>query len=224
MSSRTIYVDLFRSRGIKLAISYFFQCHLFDLLNRTDTHKMLRKGEMQVNSGNFVHSLMYMVSWTSTIKRTQIFLKGIIENQSEQYTFIDVGCGKGKVVLLARQLGIIGCDRASYVGIDFEPNLLTIARKNSTKMFGDQGTFLNCDALDFDYSIYSTNLIFFMYNPFDKPLIENFLSHVSERNPILVYVNPVNRDSLLDYGFESMIRREGWHPNLSFEVFKLPDK
>jgi ubiquinone/menaquinone biosynthesis C-methylase UbiE len=103
---------------------------------------MLRKEEMKVESENFVHSLMYMVSWTSTIKRTQKFLEGIIENQSKQYTFIDVGCGKGKVVLLARKLGIIGCDRASYIGIDFEPNLLDISSKIS---LGIKAMFLFLD-------------------------------------------------------------------------------
>ena len=177
---------------------------------------------MKVDSGNFVHSLMYMVSWTSTIKKTQKFLTAIIDNESEQYSFIDVGCGKGKVVLLARKLGTISRDRSSYIGIDFEPNLVAIARENSAKMFGDQGTFLTCDALEFDYSIYGTNLIFFLYNPFDKPLIETFLAQISQHKPILVYVNPVNRDSIIEFGYQSIVKRKGWHPNLSFEVFKLP--
>jgi SAM-dependent methyltransferase len=220
MSLLKIYLDLFRSRGIKLSVSYFFQCHLFDLVNKTDTHRMLSKDAMKVDSDNFAHSLMYMVSWTTTIKRIQKVLAEVIDKQSEQYTFIDVGCGKGKVVLLARKWEIMGCDTANYVGIDFEPNLLAIARNNSTKMFKDEGTFIAGDALEIDYSHYGTNLVFFLYNPFDKPLIEKFLTIVSRHNPILVYVNPVNRDSILNYGYQSVFRRGDWHPNLTFEVFE----
>jgi SAM-dependent methyltransferase len=180
---------------------------------------MLRKDEMKVDSENFAHSLMYMVSWTTTIKRIQKFLTGIIDSQTKTYTFVDVGCGKGKVVLLARKLEIIGCNPLDYVGIDFEPNLLAIARKNSTKMFKDEGTFIAGDALAIDYSSYGSNLIFFLYNPFDKQLIEEFLTKVSQHKPILVYVNPVNRDSIIDYGYQSLFRRDDWHPNLTFEIF-----
>ena len=190
-------------------------------MNKTDTHKMLGKDEMRVNSENFENALMYMASWTSTIDSILTFLRGEVCEIKQNYTFIDVGCGKGKVTLMARKSGIIGVEQESYIGIDFEPNLISIARINSAEMFGDEGTFLLEDVLKIDYEKFNGKLILFLYNPFDSLLMETFLKRVSALSPIIVYVNPVCRNSLIEQGYFTLTKRIGWHPNLSFEIFQV---
>ena len=216
-----IYRNLRRSKGIKLVLRYFFECHLFDLLYKTNTHKMLSKNDMKSDSKYFENSLMYMASWTSTLKISLTCLRRLLGDSAKNYSFIDIGCGKGKVILIARNLGVVGLDPKRYIGIDFEPSLIRIAQNNSIKMFGDKGKFILNDALDIDYQMFGNALIFFLYNPFDDSIIKIFLKKVSKLNPILVYVNPVGRDLIIDAGYQSLARQQEWHPNLCFEIFKL---
>jgi ubiquinone/menaquinone biosynthesis C-methylase UbiE len=144
-----IYRDLYKSRGLKLVVKYFLECHYFDIANSTDTHKMVSKQDMKVDSDYFINSLMYMASWTSVLEETNFFVKNKIMHPSVTYKYIDVGCGKGKAVLVARKNKIVGGDRNNYVGIDFENNLVSIAKKNSLKVFGDEGNFMFADVAYF---------------------------------------------------------------------------
>lgn len=184
---------------------------------------MLRKIEMRTNSKNFENSQMYMVSWTSTIKHslTQVF--SLIGDTRGAYKFVDIGCGKGKVALMARNLGIVGANPNSYIGIDFETTLVEIAKTNSTKMFGDKGTFILSDVLNIDFSEFRSSLVVFLYNPFDEKIMRVFLKKISAFKPILVYVNPAHRNVILNHGFKSIKKNVGWHANLCFEIFELSD-
>jgi len=95
------YTNLYNTRGIKLVIKYFLECHYFDLKNKTDTHLMVRKSEMHVDSDNFAHSLMYMVSWTSVIKSATRSVEEDLMLKERKYKFIDIGCGKGKAIIVS---------------------------------------------------------------------------------------------------------------------------
>ena len=182
---------------------------------------MKNKIEMHAISENFGNALMYMASWTSTIKNTLAYVQTVIEDSGRKYKFIDIGCGKGKVTLISRKLSIVGPDSEAYIGIDFEPTLIGIAKENSTKMFGDEGTFILEDVLKVDYKDFDSSLVLFLYNPFDEIVLMNFLKMVSEFNPILVYVNPEHRATILNFGFKSLTKKVDCHPNLSFEIFEL---
>jgi SAM-dependent methyltransferase len=182
---------------------------------------MVSKQDMKVDSDYFINSLMYMASWTSVLEETNFFVKNKIMHPSVTYKYIDVGCGKGKAVLVARKNKIVGGDRNNYVGIDFENNLVSIAKKNSLKVFGDEGNFIFADVAYFDFNAVGENLIFFLYNPFDEEVMNKMLMSINGSHIILVYVNPLNRNLLAKYGFTSRLKRDGWHSNLSYEVFEL---
>ena len=57
-----------KSRGLKLPIKYFLENHLFDIINRTDTHRWLPKEYYKENLNNIDHGVLYMSSWTSILK------------------------------------------------------------------------------------------------------------------------------------------------------------
>src|SRR5215472_1458160 len=42
------------------------------------------------------------------------------------YTFVDLGCGKGRVLLMARELGF-----GRIIGVEFAPALAKVARRNA---------------------------------------------------------------------------------------------
>jgi SAM-dependent methyltransferase len=197
-------------------------CHLFDLRYGTDTHLMVPKREMKVKSQHFKNSLMYMVSWTSVIIESLDFVKRELMTHESNYRFIDIGCGKGKVVLVARLQVFIDGDRSSYIGIDFDEKLIEIARDNSSHLFGDEGAFLHADIIDFDFKQLNSSLILFLYNPFDQDVLEKFLLKLKELSVIIIYVNPVHRHLLIGQGYISRTQNSDWHPNLTFEIFESP--
>jgi SAM-dependent methyltransferase len=197
-------------------------CHVFDLRYGTDTHLMVPKQEMNVKSENFKNSLMYMVSWTSVIIESLDFVKRELMSTQSNYRFIDIGCGKGKVVLVARLQKLIDGNASSYIGIDFDGELIEIARDNSSRLFGDEGEFIHADVIDFDFRQWSSGLVFFLYNPFDQEVLSKLLLRLNDLSAIIIYVNPVHRNLLIQQGFTSRMNKTDWHPNLTFEVFQSP--
>jgi SAM-dependent methyltransferase len=183
---------------------------------------MVHKRNMKVESEHFNNSLMYMVSWTSVIKTAIDFVKRELMISQKKYKFIDIGCGKGKVVLVARLEQFIDGDPSSYIGIDFDMKLTEIARENSMHIFGDKGEFLHTDIIDFDFRQLNASLVLFLYNPFDQYVLSKFLLKLEGLKVIVIYVNPLYRDLLISQGYISRTQNTDWHPNLTFEVFESP--
>ena len=211
-----IYRNLISAGGVKLALEYFLECHLFDLQNRVETHRIVEKKDMKVESVNFGNSLMYMVSWTSTLRNA--FSRIEIMNDHSDFDFVDIGCGKGKASFVARQMRILGKGNINYYGIDFDINLVNLAKKNSQRIFGDEGKFMVCDITKVNWADFKDNLILYMYNPFDSKIMNTLLDKISNKNLIVVYVNPQELSTFQNWGFKRYYYVESWHANLSYAI------
>lgn len=98
------YLRMFRSKGIKLPVYYFFQAHLYDLIHGVDTHKWLPKTYLESDAAlNKNEYYIYMASWTCEIKNIFEKIKSYLGKNFSEYTFIDIGCGKGKVPIVWNQ-------------------------------------------------------------------------------------------------------------------------
>jgi SAM-dependent methyltransferase len=122
-----------------------------------------------------------------------------------QFTFIDLGSGKGRAVLLAAMHPF-----TRTVGVELSPELHAIARANLERFPVDLRRcntiyFMNADAADFPWESsfaedsqtpFSGPLLFFLYNPFARPVLTSFLNRLdaslrSEARAIyLLCVNP----------------------------------
>ena len=96
-------------------------------------------------------------------------LTGIdLQNQS----FLDIGSGKGGVVIYSRQLGCL-----NSAGIEFEKPLHEMAVKNIEILkLNAHCTSYNLDARDF--KSYADFDIFFMFNPFDDDIYEAVIKEI----------------------------------------------
>lgn len=114
------------------------------------------------------------------------------------YTFIDMGSGKGRMLLLAAELPF-----RRIVGVEFASDLNALAQKNvKTYRNSNQACFeiepLNMDATLFEFPP-EPSIIYFFY-PFERfvmePVIRNLNRSLAEhpRDVILVYFNPVLSD------------------------------
>jgi predicted RNA methylase len=109
------------------------------------------------------------------------------------FTFVDLGCGKGRALLLAKEFGF-----AKSIGVEFAPELAAVARKNCERA-GVEATVLAQDAAQFVFP--SGNLVVYLYNPFGptvmNPVLDNLLAKISAKCYV-VYVNPVRRQQCFD--------------------------
>lgn len=130
----------------------------------------------------------------------------------EQFTFVDIGCGKGRAMLLA-----LAHPFREIVGVELAPTLAATAEKNlaAFQAEGKQAhvstRVIAGDATQFELP--SGPLLLFLYHPFARPVMKQFLAHVNaamvtERRQIyLLYANPeLAPDILARPGFEQMWR------------------
>lgn len=92
------------------------------------------------------------------------------------FTFIDIGCGKGKVLLSALAFSF-----KRIIGVEFSPSLCEIAKNNlsTARLMRRECDIVqvNCsDAVDF--CVPNEPAIFFFYNPFTYDVMEIVLSNI----------------------------------------------
>jgi SAM-dependent methyltransferase len=119
-------------------------------------------------------------------------------------TFVDLGAGKGRALLLASELPF-----RKVIGVELSANLASIARNNAARWHALHSACApirvrNEDALRFDWP--SPPLLVYLYNPFDCWLIEKVLERLERRATRakkpgaarfdLLYVNPTCADVL----------------------------
>jgi SAM-dependent methyltransferase len=127
------------------------------------------------------------------------------------FTFIDMGCGKGRVLLMASDMAF-----RKIIGIDFSPRLVRIAQDNISRYGsrGDRFEVLCCDGAAFEFPPNDTVLYF--YYPFPDPLMSVVIGNLKRslkeypRELIVVFNHPCNAHLLDASGFLRQIG-EGKH-------------
>jgi SAM-dependent methyltransferase len=121
-------------------------------------------------------------------------------------TFVDVGSGLGRAVLLASEYPF-----KQVTGIELSPALHTIARSNLADARGlavrCRDVRLRCgDARRWRFP--KGNLVVFLFNPFDDVVVRTVLERVLASRQagdgvILLYHVPVHRDAVAEYANET---------------------
>ena len=214
------YLNMYKHRGIKLPFLYFFENHWFDIKRGVDTHKWLPKDEFLVKSENLENGVLYMCSWESVVKGSFDFVCSYLGLSIEKYTFIDIGIGKGKVLIIWNELLKKYNLKNKIVGIDYCDYLVHIAKNNFNKLFNEQPNILISDVLDVDIKNFGTDFIFYLYNPFDDVIMKKFIDKLENMNVILIYNNPQFTHLLLDNGFNILTEQNHWHYNGNYVILE----
>jgi len=121
-----------------------------------------------------------------------------------KYTFVDLGCGKGLVLMLASKFGF-----SRIIGVEFARNLYAIALANLDKFRRSADAqpieVILGDAIEFTFP--TEPLVVYLYHPFGPevilPVLTNLRGSLSEhpRDCWVVYVNPVHHQVLADCDF-----------------------
>jgi len=165
--------------------------HWYDLREGTNTAGVIGLSSLSISSRNKQRGIYY----GATKQRPFVELLERIAPPRD-CTFVDVGCGKGKVLLMAMDYGF-----HHVTGIEFSPELCDFARKNIEVVRRRRGLkgeieVLECDATD--YVVRHQDTIFFLFHPFDDFIMSIFIDNIaasvkSHPRPIwLIYSYPVH--------------------------------
>lgn len=195
----------------KLYRSIAWELHKLRPLNRARLAEHVRFDEkFGVDTWSDMHSPEYLAKHFSENKNYlyepcepwlfKEIIKQVVEfGVGRDWTFIDVGSGKGRVLMLA----------APYfnevIGIEIDESLHKVAIDNFTKLKGSsvrehqimsEGVTLhNCDIQNYKFT--DNNLFLTLFNPFSDKLMIHMLdcldSDVHHGNVVIGYVNPIHK-------------------------------
>jgi SAM-dependent methyltransferase len=148
--------------------------------------------DLTVVGENVSHAIPYI---PTTPRTGRHMLRDLPITDVSSYTFIDIGSGKGRMLLLAAEHPF-----RRIIGVEFASDLHALAQQNvKTYRNPNQACFqiepVNIDATQYEFPL-EPLLIYFFY-PFDQsvmePVIKNLNLSLTEcpRDVILVYHNPV---------------------------------
>jgi SAM-dependent methyltransferase len=167
----------------------------FDLLHGTDTGGYVSGADIQADSLSNLYSTAYLgiapSAFTQAISALPI--------QYEKFTFVDLGCGKGRALIVAAQFPF-----RDLLGVEFAPDLCRIAHANLAinPDWAARISILNQDATDVVYP--ETPLVIFLFDPFLAPVFRRVLAnlerqlHRSPRETYLLYANNPRYTKVLD--------------------------
>lgn len=162
----------------------------FDDLYNTDTLQIETTRNLDPISNNIYHANVYTPTPSSVFHEIITSL----DVQLDEYTFIDLGSGKGKVLILASQFPF-----KKIIGVEFSSKLHKIAGQNIQtfcKNIQHKKNVFDLNLMDAaDYAFPDGKLVIYMFNPFDEKIIYNILIKLSQRGQNtqtrIVYFNPV---------------------------------
>lgn len=150
-----------------------------------------RSGDLLYNRREAAHYRGYMGCQPSTVLRAV----REVENPAE-YSFIDIGCGKGRALAVASKAGF-----RRVIGVELSPELCRIAEANSKTLAGryaDHPVIEIVESNAVTYPLPSGNVLIFLFCPFDAETVALFSKSVEaaqkaeKRNIIIAYAYPVH--------------------------------
>jgi SAM-dependent methyltransferase len=118
--------------------------------------------------------------------------------------FVDLGCGKGRPLLLAS-----GYPFQRIVGVEFSHRLCEEARKNWSTYQRKRGVRAEVEIIEadvVDYELKDDENVFYMFNPFDAEVVGKILKNIGssierrKRTIWLIYNNPKWHDAVIESG------------------------
>ena len=151
-----------------------FKNKVYDWRHGTDTHQecyLNTQGvtDVQALQGNDVYRPFWRKEFFDAIRALDVDLT--------DYLFIDIGSGKGKLLLLASHFPFSG-----IIGIEYAPALHAIAVNNIERFKNKTGRTdimsVNADAMTWELP--PKPAVYFLYNPFDLQTTQAFFARLDD--------------------------------------------
>jgi len=160
-----------------------FPIHPFDQMHGVDTSGLVPAKHLVTGHVNDEHVTAYYGVAPSILRALIAHWRETVPpHPISSYTFIDIGAGKGRGLLVASEYRF-----RKVVGIELNPALAAVARSNvaqwnaahdadSTAAMLAPIEVLEQDALDFEFP--ATPLLLFLFHPFEAPVLKRLLRRI----------------------------------------------
>jgi SAM-dependent methyltransferase len=147
----------------------------FDRRFATDTAGSVQPAELGISDATARDQAILYLPSPPRVTRWMLDHVGI---DHRQFSFVDLGCGKGRVLLVASEYPF-----QQVVGVEISPQLSAIARDNIARYRPRQRqcptvVVENTDALAFEFP--QTPLLVHLYHPFEPALTEAVLARLEQ--------------------------------------------
>ena len=206
-------IEALLRRGPRFILLYLRESLVFDIIHGTNTHLRVPKALRMSAVPEYQDGVLYVASLTSVVRDTLAATEELLGTERfRESQFFDLGCGKGKTLLVYT---MHHGEQARYpaVGIEYDQTLCEIASQNIRMFKAAVGRAeAHCDsALNVEKYIRSRLLIFYLYNPFQGDTLHAVLRTIGKYRHVLIYVDPVQKDILAQYGYQVRASHEGRH-------------
>jgi len=174
------------------AYKYVRDTKLFDVKLKIDTENVVQTDESNYLVRGYDIATLDAAQkvQSSSIERYNLainFLRQYHKGNLKDITFIDMGSGKGKVLILAKK------DKFSNViGVELSYSMIDISLNNLHRLGINDVIVHECSAADYDFP--EGQLMVYLFNPFGKSILEKVLSNILKHNSLvyLIYSNPAH--------------------------------
>jgi predicted RNA methylase len=157
---------------------------VFDLLHGVETEKTVKSYKLDAVSRSYIHSHGYEAYCPNLLAD----ILSSIPVRREKYEFVDIGCGKGRAMIVAHEIGF-----RPVIGVEISPSLCKMAEGNLEKC-GVDGRVVCGDATSFPLPLGPT--VIYLYNPFGARITKRLVKNIEDRlrncatDLWVVYINP----------------------------------
>lgn len=210
--------------GLRSVLSHLIAPGIHDTFDRrygVRTTDYIEVTESDIDSPNRVHAGAH----GATPERVMRNILRHLPIDPPQYTFVDLGSGMGRVVLLASELPF-----ARVMGIELSPTYCSIAEENLRTYKGprlcqnvavEQG-----DVTDFE--IPNGPTVYYMFSPFGLPVLERVLQRIrdsvlaSPRRVLIAYChNALGEELMREKGFVPILTKPLIQPYWSWALWEF---
>jgi SAM-dependent methyltransferase len=158
----------------------------FDRIHGTDTASIVPLWRLDIGSESSKWGTRYQAIDPENLRAGL----GLIGLPAERFTFIDLGSGKGRALIIAAELGF-----KSVIGVEFATELVDIAKRNLSITKREGIVVVHGDAAAFEFP--RGDLVIFLNNPFKQEIVERVAENIGRNiaaRPddaiFVVYVQP----------------------------------
>jgi hypothetical protein len=189
-----------KRNGPKVTLLKFYVAwvdYWFDIRYGTDTCGWMLLQDLNIRSENKERGVRYEPARIVLLRKMFAQIRSLI---SRGGVVVDLGAGKGRVLLIASEFGFTGAR-----GVEFAPELCSTAQRNCEKYQRSTGTpteFKIIEADVVDYPVAPDENVFVMFNPFDDVVLNKVLDNIARsikthpRTVVIGYYSPEHNEAI----------------------------
>jgi len=150
------------------------RCRTWDFIHGVDTSGEIPLVDLEFESEQKTAGLEYQSHHPAIIRD----VLSSVDIRHQDFTFVDIGCGKGRVLLVASEFPF-----RKIIGIEFAPQLAEAARKNIASYRGNRRRCLDIEVVTADATVYELApepQILYFYSPFAPVILNQVIDKIED--------------------------------------------